>query len=99
MFFIVNGDKNLPPKSRFIYSCNACDTLFSTLMSLEHHKELYDHWSEDEYISDTDFDEDEEEEDENDFELDDSYLKRLRRRAREEETEFRQNGEATMLLL
>jgi hypothetical protein len=66
-------------------------------MSLEHHKEMYDHWSDDEYVSDTD--DDDLDEDEDDFELNDDYLKRLRRRAREEETEFLQNHEQTTMLL
>lgn len=27
------------------FSCSSCDSLFSTLMALEHHKEEFEHWS------------------------------------------------------
>lgn len=27
------------------YRCSACDTLFPSIMQLEHHKEEFDHWS------------------------------------------------------
>lgn len=30
----------------FFNSCSACDTLFPSLMLLEHHKEEYEHWDE-----------------------------------------------------
>ena len=39
------------------FSCNVCDTLFQTNISLEYHKEEYGHWTSDE---DDDYDEDEE---------------------------------------
>lgn len=32
----------------FCYSCNSCDSLFTSLMLLEHHKEEFEHWSDDE---------------------------------------------------
>jgi len=36
----------------FHYRCGGCDTLFPSLMLLEHHKEEYEHWSDsDEYQS------------------------------------------------
>ena len=41
----------------FYFSCNVCDTLFNTSMSLEYHKEEFGHWTSDE---DDDYDEDEE---------------------------------------
>ena len=44
-------------KSENHFSCNVCDTLFQTSMSLEYHKEEYGHWTSDE---DDDYDEDEE---------------------------------------
>lgn len=34
----------------FFYSCSACDSLFPSLMALEHHKEEFEHWSGDEDI-------------------------------------------------
>ena len=40
----------------FYFSCNVCDTLFNTSMSLEYHKEEFGHWTSDE----DDYDEDEE---------------------------------------
>ena len=42
----------------FYSSCNVCDTLFNTSMSLEYHKEEYGHWTSDE--DDDDYDDDEE---------------------------------------
>ena len=44
----------------FCISCSACDTLFNSLMDLEHHKEALGHWSDDE---DEDEDDDEDESD------------------------------------
>ena len=77
--------------------CNTCDSLFNTLMSLEHHKELYEHWSDDDYITDEDDDFD----DDYEYELDEEYIRKIRRRAREEEAEFLQfqNRESSILLL
>ena len=48
----------------FCARCSACDTLFNSLMDLEHHKEALGHWS------DEDEDEDEDEDDESDIEYD-----------------------------
>lgn len=33
------------PRSPCRYSCSGCDSLFSSLMLLEHHKEEFEHWS------------------------------------------------------
>lgn len=33
--------------------CSACDSLFPSLMALEHHKEEFEHWSGDESIGNT----------------------------------------------
>jgi len=43
------------------WGCSECDTLFNSLMDLEHHKEALGHWSDD----DDDDEEEEEEEDDN----------------------------------
>lgn len=32
----------------YFFSCGGCDTLFPSLMLLEHHKEEYEHWSDSE---------------------------------------------------
>lgn len=32
----------------YVFRCSGCDTLFPSLMLLEHHKEEYEHWSESE---------------------------------------------------
>ena len=51
---------NLFAKYIFFYSsCNICDTLFNTSMSLEYHKDEYGHWTSDD--EDDDYDEEEEE--------------------------------------
>ncbi|XP_063227241.1 dnaJ homolog subfamily C member 21 [Bacillus rossius redtenbacheri] len=34
------------------FGCSACDSLFPSLMALEHHKEEFDHWSGDESLGD-----------------------------------------------
>ena len=83
----------------FFFSCNSCDSLFNTLMSLEHHKELYEHWSDDDYI--TDEDEDFEEDEDYEYELDAEYIRKMRKRASQEEAEFLQfqHPETSMLLL
>ena len=52
------------------FRCNACDSLFSSYHSLEHHKELYEHWSDEDYDSLTDEDEDYEDL----YELDEDYM-------------------------
>ena len=49
--------------------CSACDTLFNSLMDLEHHKEALGHWS------DEDEDDEEDEEEESDIEYDYYYGK------------------------
>ncbi|PSN51674.1 hypothetical protein C0J52_09609 [Blattella germanica] len=33
--------------------CSACDSLFPSLMALEHHKEEFEHWSGDESLGNT----------------------------------------------
>ena len=58
-------------KRPFFFRCNACDSLFSTYHSLEHHKELYEHWSDEDYDSLTDEDEDDYEDL---YELDEDYI-------------------------
>lgn len=54
--------------SVYLASCSSCDTLFNSLMDLEHHKEALGHWSDDE--DDDDEGEDEEEDDESDIDYD-----------------------------
>ena len=49
--------------SVYLASCSSCDTLFNSLMDLEHHKEALAHWSDDD-------DEDDEGDDESDIEYD-----------------------------
>ena len=44
------------------WGCDACDTLFNSVLELEEHKEEMEHWSDDEYESDGDDEEDDEEE-------------------------------------
>lgn len=63
--------------SLYVRRCNACDSLFSTVMSLEHHKDLYDHWSDEEYDSYTDEDEDDFE-DEELYQMDDDFIQTMR---------------------
>lgn len=82
----------------YLCRCNTCDSLFSTNMSLEHHKELYEHWSDDDYDSMTD---------DEDFEeyysqYENSYWSNLRGNNRprlESEAEFMRNNEQSILLL
>ena len=82
----------------YIFRCNTCDSLFSTNMSLEHHKDLYDHWSDDDYDSLTD---------DSDFEdfyplgtETSAYWCNLRRHNRiETETEFMRNHHDQSILL
>ncbi|KAL3280252.1 hypothetical protein HHI36_017747, partial [Cryptolaemus montrouzieri] len=40
--------------------CSACDSLFTTLMALEHHKEEFEHWSgdEDDFCTDSEDEDD-----------------------------------------
>lgn len=52
----VNG-KTHDTISIIVSRCSACDSLFSSLMALEHHKEEFEHWSGDEdSCTDTDDD-------------------------------------------
>jgi hypothetical protein len=37
-----------------VVRCSACDSLFPSLMALEHHKEEFEHWSADESAGNTD---------------------------------------------
>ena len=53
--------KRILQKNKSNARCSECDTLFNSLMDLEHHKEALGHWSDD----DEDDDEEEEEEDDN----------------------------------
>ena len=67
-------------------------------MSLEHHKELYEHWSDDDYDSMTD------DEDFEDYysQYENSYWSNLRGHSRprlESEAEFMRNHEQSILLL
>ena len=67
-------------------------------MSLEHHKELYEHWSDDDYDSMTD------DEDFEDYynQYENSYWSNLRGHSRprlESEDEFMRNHEQSILLL
>lgn len=39
------------------FRCSACDSLFPSLMALEHHKEEFEHWSEEDDICTDDSDE------------------------------------------
>ncbi|CAL4142414.1 unnamed protein product, partial [Meganyctiphanes norvegica] len=40
------------------YGCSTCENVFNSLMALEYHKEVKSHWSDEEYIFDTDDDDD-----------------------------------------
>jgi hypothetical protein len=41
---------------KYVFRCSACDSLFPSLMALEHHKEEFEHWSGDESIGNTESD-------------------------------------------
>ena len=41
------------------WGCDACDTLFNSVLELEEHKEEMEHWSDDEYESDGEEEDDE----------------------------------------
>ncbi|GBP52623.1 hypothetical protein EVAR_35813_1 [Eumeta japonica] len=36
---------------QLLHSCGACDSLFPSLMALEHHKEEFQHWSDSSWCS------------------------------------------------
>lgn len=44
----------------FFFRCSACDSIFPSLMSLEHHKEEFEHWSDedDDILTESEDDED-----------------------------------------
>lgn len=71
-------------------------------MSLEHHKDLYDHWSDDEYDSLTD---DEDFEDEELYEMDEDFIRAMRCRNKSHQKyyhtdpEFLRNNHDTTILL
>ena len=46
------------------WGCDACDTLFNSVLELEEHKEEMEHWSDDEYESDGEEEDDEDEDEE-----------------------------------
>ncbi len=85
---------------KYSQRCNGCDSLFTTLMSLEHHKDLYDHWSDDDYDSLTD--EDEDFDDDELYELDQDFLRAMQCRKNyysDEQTEFMRNHRERSILL
>lgn len=57
------------------HGCSTCESVFQSLMELELHREEKNHWSDDEYIFDTDDEEDDEDDDDvDDVDEDDSSL-------------------------
>lgn len=60
-YFICYNDYRsvqYPIQHIFCYRCSACDSLFPSLMALEHHKEEFEHWSGDEDVCTESEDED-----------------------------------------
>ena len=60
-YFHIDQPRYMQARKRH-WGCDACDTLFNSVLELEEHKEEMEHWSDDEYESDGDDEEDDEEE-------------------------------------
>ena len=56
-FLIIVVNININSRT-FIFSCTVCESLFNTVMDLEHHKEELEHWSDDDELDPWSDDED-----------------------------------------
>lgn len=45
IFYLERQIQNFHMLPLYIFRCSGCDSLFPSLMLLEHHKEEFEHWS------------------------------------------------------